>query len=50
WDITYSVGRAIDLYQNKPDLYNWMRGHMMEIDHSWDSSAQQYIDIYKALK
>jgi len=49
-DITYSVGRAIDLYNNKPDLYSWMRGHMMTIDHSWDSSAQQYIDVYKALK
>ena len=36
-DITYSVGRAIDLYTNKPDLYQWMRGHMMTIDHSWDS-------------
>jgi starch synthase len=49
-DITYSVGRAIDLYTNKPDLYTWMRGHMMTIDHSWDSSAQQYIDLYKSLK
>lgn len=49
-DITYSVGRAIDLYNNKPDLYNWMRGYMMTIDHSWDSSAQQYIDLYNSLK
>jgi starch synthase len=49
-DITYSVGRAIDLYNNKQDLYNWMRSHMMTIDHSWDSSAQQYIDLYKSLK
>ena len=49
-DITYSVGRAIDLYNNKHDLYNWMREHMMTIDHSWDSSAQQYIDLYKSLK
>ncbi|MBL0131253.1 MAG: glycogen synthase [Chitinophagaceae bacterium] len=50
WDITYSVGRAIDLYTNKPDLYSWMRKYMMTIDHSWDSSAQQYIDLYKSLK
>ena len=50
WDITYSVGRAIDLYTNKPDLYNWMRSYMMTIDHSWDSSAQQYIDLYRSLK
>lgn len=49
-DITYSVGRAIDLYTHKPDLYSWMRMHMMTIDHSWDSSAQQYIDLYQSLQ
>jgi starch synthase len=50
YDITYSVGRAIDLYNNKHELYNWMRSHMMEIDHSWQGSAQQYIDIYSSMK
>jgi starch synthase len=49
-DITYSVGRAIDLYQNKPDLYNWMRSYMMHIDHSWDASAAEYIKLYQSLK
>jgi len=49
-DITYSVGRAIDLYKNKPDLYQWMRGYMMTIDHSWDGAAQQYIDLYRSFK
>lgn len=49
-DITHSVGRAIDLYQNKPDLYNWMRSYMMHIDHSWDASAQDYINVYESLK
>ncbi|MFD2921685.1 glycogen synthase [Terrimonas rubra] len=48
-DIIYSVGRAIDLYTNKPDLYEWMRGYMMTIDHSWDASAQQYIDVYQSI-
>jgi len=50
WDITYSVGRAIDLYNNKKDQYDWMRGHMMGIDHSWDSSAKQYLSLYESLK
>ncbi len=50
WDITYSVGRAIDLYHNKHELYSWMRGHMMTIDHSWDGAAQQYIELYKNLR
>jgi starch synthase len=49
-DITHSVGRAIDLYSNKRDLYNWMRSYMMHIDHSWDASAQEYINLYQSLK
>ncbi len=49
-DITYSVGRAIDLYNNKRDLYNWMRSYMMGIDNSWDASAKEYIRLYESLK
>ncbi len=49
-DITHSVGRAIDLYWNKPHLYNWMRSYMMHIDNSWDQSASEYINLYKSLK
>jgi starch synthase len=48
-DITYSVGRAIDLYYNKRDLFNWMRSYMMQIDHSWDHSAGEYIKLYESL-
>jgi starch synthase len=49
-DITHSVGRAIDLYNNKRDLYHWMRTYMMHIDHSWDASASEYIRVYESLK
>lgn len=49
-DITYSVGRAIDLYYNKKDLYNWMRSYMMQIDHSWDTSAKEYLALYESLQ
>ena len=49
-DITHSVGRAIDLYNNKRDLYNWMRSYMMGIDHSWDTSAKEYIMLYESLQ
>jgi starch synthase len=49
-DITYSVGRAIDLYTNKPDLYNWMRSYMMGINHSWDESAKDYIKLYESIR
>lgn len=49
-DVTYSVGRAIDLYENKRDLFSWMRSYMMQIDHSWDHSAAEYIQLYQSLK
>lgn len=49
-DITYSVGRAIDLYNNKKELYTWMRSYMMNLDHSWDTSAKDYIQLYESLK
>lgn len=48
-DITHSVGRAIDLYNNKRDLYNWMRSYMMNLNYSWDSSAGAYIELYKSI-
>ena len=50
WDITHSIGRAVDLYYNNKDLYHWMRGHMMQLDHSWDISAKQYIQLYESMK
>lgn len=50
WDITYSVGRAIDLYYNKKEQFDQMRNFMMGIDHSWDTSAQEYISMYQSLR
>jgi starch synthase len=49
-DITYSIGRAVDLYNNKKDLFNWMRTYMMGLDHSWDASAAAYVAVYEDLK
>ena len=48
-DVTHAVGRGIDLYFNKKDLYSWMRSYMMQIDNSWDRSAKEYIQLYESL-
>ena len=50
WDVTYSVGRAIDLYYNRKEQMKDMIDFMMKIDHSWESSAGQYISLYQSLK
>ena len=48
-DIDYSIGRAISVYEDKKQM-KWMRKHMMEIDHSWENTVQQYINLYQSLK
>ena len=49
-DITYSIGRAVDLYTNKKDLFDWMRTYIMGIDHSWTASTAEYVAVYERLK
>jgi starch synthase len=49
WDITYSVHRAIELYE-QPAKMNSIRKKIMELDYSWEKSAQHYIDLYSSMK
>lgn len=46
WDVGHAIGRAYELYLDQKKVKE-IRKYMMSIDHSWDSSAQQYIDIYQ---
>jgi starch synthase len=46
WDVGHAIGRAYDLYQNKKQVKE-IRKYMMQLDHSWDRAAQQYIDLYQ---
>lgn len=46
WDVGHAIGRAYDFYQNKKSVKE-VRKVMMQIDHSWDRAAQEYIDLYQ---
>jgi starch synthase len=48
-EVSDSVFRALDLYTNKRDLFNWMRNYMMGLDFSWKHSADDYIHLYQSL-
>ncbi len=48
-DVTYSVNRAVEVFTDATHM-TWMRKHMMQIDHSWESSVQQYLNVYQSLK
>ena len=44
-DITSSIYRAVQLFK-QADRIDEIRKQIMLIDHSWESSAGQYIDLY----
>ncbi len=46
-DVNYSITRAIDLYNNN-QKFDRIRKFIMQIDHSWDKVAQEYIDVYQS--
>lgn len=48
-DINYSIGRGIKVYQDKTHL-TWMRKYMMQIDHSWEGTVNEYKQVYLSLK
>ena len=48
-DVVYAISRAVSVYQDKTH-FNWMRQHMMQIDHSWESTVAEYRQVYQNLK
>ncbi|MFT3911865.1 MAG: glycogen/starch synthase [Ferruginibacter sp.] len=47
-DIVYSINRGIELYKNTKKLAE-VRKRMMEINNSWETSAEKYIDLYNSI-
>ncbi|MFM2359292.1 MAG: hypothetical protein RLY16_1285 [Bacteroidota bacterium] len=49
WDITYSVHRAVQMYQH-PENVEAIRQKIMKLNNSWENSAGKYIDLYQSLQ
>jgi starch synthase len=47
-DACHAVSRAIELY-NEPVTLRHIREYSMQLDHSWDSAAIEYLDLYKSI-
>jgi starch synthase len=48
-EIANAIQRAADFYKNSKK-FETNRKKIMKIDHSWDVSAEQYLNLYKSLK
>jgi starch synthase len=49
WDITYSIHRAVELYDDKEKMTELVN-QIMQIDNSWEQSAEKYLDLYKSIQ
>lgn len=49
WDITYSIHRAVELYDDKERIAE-IREQVMKIDNSWESSSEKYINLYNSIR
>ena len=48
-DVIYSINRAVELYKNSEKKDSIIKT-TMQLDHSWDKAAQEYINVYQSLK
>jgi starch synthase len=48
-EMAKAIQRAADFYKNSKK-FETTRKEIMRIDHSWDASAEQYLNLYKSLK
>ena len=48
-DVVKAINRAVEFYYDK-DKFKQIRSYIMDLDHSWDKSAKEYIHLYKTLK
>lgn len=49
WDITYSIHRAVELYDDKEKMRT-IREQIMKIDNSWETSSEKYINLYNSIR
>ena len=49
FDMTHSIQRAKSFYHDKKS-FNKIRKQIMQIDHSWNKAAQDYLELYYSLK
>jgi starch synthase len=49
FDVNHSITRGIDLFNDK-NKFDAVRKYSMQIDHSWDTVAVEYIKVYQSLK
>ncbi|KAJ7552264.1 hypothetical protein O6H91_06G048000 [Diphasiastrum complanatum] len=46
-DLNYALDRAVNYFLHRPESWRDLVKKTMKLDFSWDSSANQYVDLFK---
>jgi starch synthase len=49
WDACRAIGRAVALYEDQEVTMQHIRQYSMQLDHSWDSAAKEYLSLYQSI-
>ena len=49
WDVCRAIGRAVTLYEDQEVTMQHIRQYSMQLDHSWDTAAKQYLSLYQSI-
>lgn len=49
WDACRAIGRAVALYEDQEITMQHIREYSMQLDHSWDTAAKQYLGLYQSI-
>ena len=49
-DIKHAIDRAVALYYEQPVHFAQFRERIMQIDHSWQHEAKEYLLLYKSIQ
>jgi starch synthase len=47
-DVLHTIGRGIDLFFNNKEKFQEIRKYIMNLNYSWENSAQRYINLYNS--
>lgn len=49
-DMSFTIGRALEFFHNKKDVYCEIQRRGMQQDFSWKQSCEEYVNLYRRLK
>lgn len=48
-EMLYSIERALGVYSEKPETWEKLAKRVMQLDFSWNRSAQKYLDLFRLM-